>query len=199
MDTDVLLIIGAVILAVLVIAVVAAIIAKPKLQQRQRSKRLSDQFGSEYDRTVDATDDREAAERDLERREEQRSALEIRELDPAARERYADAWRQTEKRFVDEPTAAVRDADELVNTVMRDRGYPIDDFDRRADDISVDHPEVVENYRAARRIAVANESGEAETEDTRQALVHYRELFSRLLGDGKEDSAADRDDRQETR
>ena len=199
MDTEMLLIIGVIVVAVIAVAVVAVIIARPKIQRRQRSKRLSDQFGPEYDRTVDATDDKEAAERDLERREEQRSSLNIRELDPAARERYADAWRQTEKRFVDEPTAAVRDADELVNTVMRERGYPIDDFDRRADDISVDHPEVVENYRAARRIAVANEGGEAATEDTRQALVHYRELFARLLDGGKEASASDRDDRQETR
>lgn len=199
MDTDTLIIIGAIAAVVIVLAIVAAIIARPKLQQRQRSKRLSSKFGSEYERTVEASDDQEAAERDLERREEQRQSIEIRDLDPSARQRYADAWRQCQKRFVDEPTEAVRDADQLVNTVMRDRGYPVDDFERRAEDVSVDHPEVVDNYRAARRIAVANERGEAATEEVRQALVHYRELFARLLDDGGGEAADDKQDRQETR
>ena len=110
--------------------------------------------------------------------------FEIRDLEPAARDRYAERWRGAQRRFVDQPGPAVGEADALVMEVMRDRGYPVaDEFDQRAADISVDHPEVVEHYRAAHGISGRATAGEASTEDLRQAMVHFRELFVELLGE----------------
>ena len=182
MDTTTVILI--VVVVVLLIAIAA--LAAPRLRERKRSKGLKGRFGPEYDRTVEETGDRTTAEDDLERREQRRRQLDIRPLEPAARQRYADEWRETQKRFVDSPSDAIRGADQLVNRVMRDRGYPVDDFEQRAQDVSVDHPGVVQDYRAANRVAAANERGEAGTEDLRQALVHYRSLFDRLLDDGHE-------------
>src|SRR5439155_899596 len=110
----------------------------------------------------------------------------------AARSRYAEAWRVAQGRFVDSPSESVEEADRLVIMVLRERGYPIEDFETRAGDISVDHPGVVENYRAAHGISQANERGEAETEDLRQAMVHYRTLFEQLLGVPWDERPADR-------
>ena len=186
MDTTTLIIIAVVVLAIVVIAALMVPRMREKAREKKRSKSLKDRFGPEYDRTVDATGDRQAAEDDLERREQRRSQLDIRPLEPAAHQQYAEAWRETQKRFVDSPGDAIRSANDLVNRVMRDRGYPVDNFEQRAEDVSVDHPGVVEDYRAANRVAVANERGDAGTEDLRQALVHYRSLFDRLLGDGHE-------------
>ncbi|HEY8340100.1 MAG TPA: hypothetical protein VIK95_09540 [Egibacteraceae bacterium] len=181
MDTTTVIVIAVVVL--LLVLLLAAVLA-PRLRQRRRSQELQDRFGPEYDRTVDASGDRSAAEEHLERRVEQREQLDIRPLESGARQRYAEAWRETQKRFVDAPGDAVREADTLVTRVMRDRGYPVDDFERRVDDISVDHPGVVNDYRTAHRVAVAHDRGEAGTEDLRQALVSYRSLFDQLLGDG---------------
>jgi hypothetical protein len=125
--------------------------------------------------------DRRGAESELEGRQKRRAQLDIRPLDPAARLRYAEQWRQVQERFVDSPSVAVGEADVLVIEVMRDRGYPMEDFETRVQDVSVDHPHVVENYRAAHRISQANERGEASTEDLRQAMVHCRTLFQELL------------------
>jgi hypothetical protein len=170
---------------VIVAAVVVACLLIAALALRGRRRRaLQERFGPEYDRAVDATGDRRAAEAELHEREERHEELDIRELTPAARDRYFDEWRVVQARFVDAPGDAVNEADRLVQQVMRDRGYPVDDFETRADAVSVDHPHLVENYRAGHGVWAANERGEATTEDLRQSLVHYRSLFEELLGRG---------------
>ena len=149
--------------------------------RRKRSARLQQRFGPEYERAVDAAGDRGAAEKDLAARERQRDKLDIRALSPAARQGFAQRWHSVQTEFVDDPFSALRDADQLVNEVMHERGYPVDDFDQRAADISVDHPTVVENYRAAHAIHRSQHSGEVGTEAQRQAFMHYRGLFEKLL------------------
>jgi hypothetical protein len=170
----------------IVIAVVALVVigvAAYFVWANRRTERLKEQFGPEYDRMLDEREDRRVVESELEERRARRDQLDIRPLDPATRQRYSSQWKDVQARFVDEPGAAVREADELVTTVMRDRGYPMDDFEQRAADISVDHPGVVDHYRAAH--AVSEDAGvdRADTEDMRQGFVHYRELFADLLGE----------------
>jgi hypothetical protein len=175
------------ILVIVVIVVLVAVL----LGQRRRSQRLQQQFGPEYQRTVARTGDQRTAEADLAAREQRRRELNIVALEPAARDRYLEAWRATQGRFVDDPAGATREADRLVAQVMRDRGYPVDDFEQRAADVSVDHPQVAENYRAAHAVYQANEQGLASTDDLRQAFVHYRSLFSELLeveGDSRKEA-----------
>jgi hypothetical protein len=152
--------------------------------RRRRTSELRDTFGPEYDRTVGSADRRRDAEAELAERRERREAIDVRPLTAAARDRYAAAWAQVQTRFVDDPATALRDADVLVIEVMRERGYPVERFDERADTVSVDHPEVVEHYRAGRRLAGLSEDGRASTEDMRQAVVHYRAMFDELLDDG---------------
>ncbi len=186
MDTWVwIVIVAAVVVAALLIAMFAI--------GGRRRRGLQERFGPEYDRTVESSGDRRAAERDLREREERHEELDIRELTPAARDRYFDEWRVVQTRFVDSPGDAVTEADTLVQQVMRDRGYPVDDFETRAEAVSVDHPHVVENYRAAHTVWAANERGEATTEDLRQSLVHYRSLFEELLGRGAADEPISRE------
>jgi hypothetical protein len=168
----------------IVIAVAALVILAlgvVVVMSRQRRERLRGRFGPEYDRAVAEHGGRRGAEAELARREEQRERLDIVPLSQEARERHAESWREVQTGFVDEPSQAVTQADRLVTEVMRERGYPMDEFDQRVADISVDHPEVVEHYRAAHEIHLANEDGEASTEDLRQAVVHYRALFNELL------------------
>jgi hypothetical protein len=157
---------------------------------RRRTGQLKDRFGPEYDRTVEDADSRRKAERELREREAHRAQLDIRPLSPAARDRYAEQWQTTQTRFVDDPGAAVNDADRLVQQVMNERGYPTDDFEQRAADISVDYPHIVENYRAAHGTADAHKGGQASTEDLRQSLVHYRSLFEELLQTDDRETAA---------
>ena len=147
----------------------------------RRRKGLQETFGPEYDRTVADSPNRREAESDLSERQKRRDELDIKPLDPERRDRYAEEWRHTQERFVDDPAAAVTDADRLIQQVMGERGYPVEDFDQRAADLSVDHSEVVSNYRAAHGISTANERGKASTEDLRTAMVHYRALFVELL------------------
>ena len=180
--------------AILVVIVLLALLAFFAGRQR-RSRRLQERFGPEYDRTVQHTGDRRAAESELQERAEHRQRLDIVPLEPEARARYVEAWRHTQAQFVDEPVEATREADRLITSVMRDRGYPVDDFEQRAADISVDHPQVVDDYRAAHAIAAANDRSEASTEDLRQAMVHYRALFEELL----EDRHPDRSTTEEAR
>jgi hypothetical protein len=149
--------------------------------QQQKSRQLRARFGSEYDRSLQETGDRRRAEAELAKREERVAHLDIRPLLPQDRERFSDAWRSVQAQFVDDPGRAIAEADRLVTEVMRVRGYPVGDFEQRAADISVDHPQVVENYRAAVAIARRNSRGEATTEELRQAMVHYRALFEELL------------------
>jgi hypothetical protein len=150
--------------------------------QQQRSRRLRDQFGPEYDRTLQDVGDRRKTERELERRQERVSKFEIRPLSPDDQERFAERWDIVQTRFVDHPNAAVAEADELLIEVMRTRGYPVGDFEQNVADLSVDHPRFVDNYRAAHEITARRERGDAGTEDLRQAMVHYRELFKDLIG-----------------
>src|SRR5436190_3082290 len=124
---------------------------------------------------------RREAEADLAEREKRHQEFELKPLEPQARERYIERWRQTQEQFVDDPDRAVGQADGLIQEVMRERSYPVEDFDQRADDLSVDHPDVISNYRAAHATAIANERGKATTEDLRNAVIHYRALFSEVL------------------
>ena len=174
MDTWVWIVIG-VVVAIVVLAVLANAL------RMRRSRSLQDRFGREYDRTVDKAGGRREAEQELRKREQRHDELELRPLSADARERYLRQWQVTQGRFVDDPTGAVSEADNLVQQVMRDRGYPVDDFEQRAADLSVDHPAVISNYRAGHGISIANERGKASTEDLRTAMVHYRELFTELL------------------
>jgi FtsZ-interacting cell division protein ZipA len=169
---------------ILAIVLIAVIVAALLYSRQRRSQQLQEGFGPEYERTVEERGgDRREAEAELRERRDRRDQFEIRELEPAARDRYADRWRDAQRRFVDEPAPAVGEADALVMEVMRDRGYPVaDEFDQRAADVSVDHPEVVEHYRAAHDISGRATAGEASTEDLRQAMVHFRALFVELLG-----------------
>ena len=167
----------------IVVIIALAIIVAVLVMQRRRSDKLQERFGSEYRQTVAETGSRREAESELRSREKRRADLEIRALEPEARRRYADRWSDVQAGFVDDPAAAVGAADRLVLEVLRERGYPMDDFDQRAADISVDHPEVVSNYRAGHEISERNDAGSAGTEDLRQAMVHYRALFVELLED----------------
>lgn len=167
----------------LAVLVAAAIVGAIAVSRKQRSARLREGFGPEYERVVEETGDQREAERELESRRERREELEIRPLQQANRERYAEEWQQVQERFVDDPAGAVASADELVARVMEERGYPMDDFDQRAADVSVDHPDVVENYRQGHRLAEDHRAGRGSTEDLRQAMVHYRALFGQLLED----------------
>jgi hypothetical protein len=159
------------------VLVVTAIVAWTAARKR-RTEGLQEQFGPEYDRTISQTDTRREAEAELEARRARREELDIRPLTPAARDRYASTWTTVQSRFVDEPTTSLREADRLVADLMRERGYPMDDFEQRAADVSVDHPQVVAHYRVAHEISGRSESS---TEDMRQGMIHYRALFEELL------------------
>lgn len=167
-----------VIVAVIVIAAIWWFV------QSRRSRTLHEEFGPEYDRTVREADSRRAAESELRERRERVENLNIRPLSVSDRDRFAKDWQTLQPRFVDDPQGAVNDADSLVSDLMQTRGYPMGEFEQRAADISVDHPEVVNHYREAHRLAQRNASGEATTEEQRRAIVHYRELFDELLSDG---------------
>jgi type II secretory pathway pseudopilin PulG len=178
---------------VVLIAAVAIVVAR-SASRRKKTQRLKEQFGPEYERTVSEAGEQKAAEDELAARERMRDKLDIVPLSIEAGEKYADRWRTVQTAFVDNPSSAVDDADRLVTEVMRERGYPIDDFDQRAADISVDHPAVVENYRAAHRICSSQQERQISTEEQRQAFVHYRALFEKLLETNK-----DQDKSQEAR
>jgi type VI protein secretion system component VasK len=168
----------------ILIAVVAAVVVLTVVWRALRTRRtqtLKDTFGREYDRTVEQAGGQRDAERELRERQKRHDELELEPLSPEARTRYANQWQDTQIRFVDDPKGAVAEADTLVQEVMNDRGYPVDDFDQRAADISVEHPDLVERYRTAHGIAKASERKEASTEDLRHAVRHYRALFTELL------------------
>jgi hypothetical protein len=170
---------------VLLVVVVALLCVVAVLALRQRrTTQLREGFGPEYDRVLQERGDQRAAEAELQERRERRRSYELRPLAGEARERYSERWQQTQRRFVDQPASAVADADGLIGEVMRERGYPVENFDQQAADVSVDHPEVVEHYRSAHAVSVASAEQSASTEDLRNAMVHYRALFSELLSDG---------------
>ena len=164
-------------------AVAAALIALAVwfLSQKKQSKRLQDRFGPEYGQTVVDLGSKRKAESELKARERRIEGLDIAPLVPAEAARFTEAWNALQGRFVDNPQGVVVQADQLVRELMLKRGYPMGDFEHRAADISVDHPAVVHNYRAAQAIAVRGERGQANTEELRKAVVHYRALFDELL------------------
>jgi hypothetical protein len=171
-------------LIAIVILVVLAVGAWLFLQQRRRSKHLRSHFGPEYEREVEERGSRRKAEAELAQREKRVHKLDIRPLEPTVRDGFNLRWTEVQARFVDDPPSAVSQADDLLGEVLRTRGYPVSDFEQNAADISVDHPEVVKHYRAGHDIAVRHERGEASTEDLRQAMIHYRELFNELVEEG---------------
>jgi hypothetical protein len=195
MDTWVWIVIAAVVVAV--VAIVAIVV----MQQRRRTE-LRESFGPEYDRAVAREGDVRKGESDLMARRERRAELDIRPLSPQSRTTYARSWEQTQARFVDNPATALAQADALIIAVMEERGYPMDDFERRAEDISVDHPDVVQHYRAAHDISVrvdedpnastSSTVSDVSTEDLRQGLVHYRALFQELLEPDEDEPSRDR-------
>jgi hypothetical protein len=166
-------------IAVAVVVVLAVIVWQALA--RRRTGRLQEQFGPEYNRMVTDADSRRDAEAELKAREERRQELEIRPLSQAAHDRYVETWQSVQSQFVDDPRGAVARADDLIQSVMAERGYPVEDFDQRAADISVDHPRVVENYREGHRLAQTSADGGDSTENLRQAMRHYRALFDELV------------------
>jgi hypothetical protein len=166
--------------ALILIAIAGSIVAL-SAGRRRRTDRLRQQFGPEYDRTVAESGEQQVAEKELVARKRNRDKLDIRPLSRDALQAYSHRWRQVQTAFVDSPSTALDDADRLLTDVMRERGYPVDDFDQRAADISVDHPAVVENYRSAHAIHRSKQNGDNNTENQRQAFVHYRALFDKLL------------------
>ena len=177
-----------VVIAVAAVAVVVAVVLAAL--RTRRTHELKERFGPEYDRVAADAPTRRDAEAELEGREKRRESLDIRPLDPQSRDLYESEWEEVQARFVDDPPCAVRDADTLIQRVMRERGYPVDDFETRAADVSVDHPDVVENYRAAHGISIAYERGNAGTEELRHAVTHYRALFQELLETGRTEEVA---------
>jgi hypothetical protein len=164
--------------AVLVTAVVAR---RMKARRRlQSTKRLQGKFGSEYGTAIGGAG-RKKGEAELEQREQRVGGFDLRPLAAAEAERFSGLWTATQARFVDDPGGAIADADRLLSEVMQTRGYPVSDFEQRAADISVNHPEFVANYRAAHAQAVRHSHGETSTEDLRQAMIHYRWLFTDLV------------------
>jgi hypothetical protein len=163
---------------VLVIAVLAWLYVQ---KRRSTTAGLRQKFGPEYERAVQKHGSERKAEAKLANRQDRVEKLSIRDLDPLERERFSTQWESVQSRFVDSPRGAVAEADDLVSSLMKTRGYPVSDFDQRADDISVDHPRVVENYRSAHHIALQVGTNGASTEDLRTAMIHYRSLFEELV------------------
>jgi len=170
-------------IAVIVICAVVLVVLIVLLSRQQRRGALRRRFGAEYERAVREHGSEAAAQAALDARQKRVERFNIRKLTPAERDRYAEHWRIVQSRFVDQPRDSVIEADDTVTSLMAVRGYPMADFEQRAADLSVDHPNVVSNYRAARTIAVRHRQGQANTEDLRQAMIYYRSLFEELLDD----------------
>jgi hypothetical protein len=166
----------AIVVAIVVVAAIAWAIGR-----NRRTAALKSRFGTEYERTVRERGDSSAAEAALLKRQKRVENFKMRDLTAEEREGFVTEWRMVQARFVDDPKRAVTDADDLVARLMRSRGYPMSDFEQRAADISVDHPRVVDNYRAAHQIALRQREGAATTEDLRNAIIYYRSLFDELL------------------
>ncbi|MFI1168142.1 hypothetical protein ACH4UM_32260 [Streptomyces sp. NPDC020801] len=169
----------AIIIAVVVLALIA--VAASLLMRRRR---LRERFGPEYERTVEGAESRRAGERELKAREKRHDALDIKPLPDVTRDRYSREWSSVQQEFVDRPEDAVHDADRLVTSLMRERGYPTEGFQQQAEVLSVEHGRTLEHYRAAHEIETLSTSSRATTEQLRGAMVHYRALFDELLSDG---------------
>ena len=177
-------IIGAIVVVALILVVAAVMMAR-----KRQGDRLRQAFGSEYDHQVDAAGgSRAKAEAELLKREKRIEKLDIRPLPAAQRQAFLADWQHVQAGFVDDPEKSIALADALVGDVMKARGYPVEDFDQRAADISVEHPKLVSNYRAAHEIAVRHQQGKAGTEDMRAAFIGYRSMFEELLEDRTEEA-----------
>jgi hypothetical protein len=192
---DIVVIVIIIVVVLLAVAGVAALV----IARRRRQRALSDEFGPEYERRVAETGDRRQAEKELRERKERHDQHELRPLQPDERERFRADWQQVQRGFVDDPGGAVEHADSLVVTIMRQRGYPIEDGRRRTDDLSVAQPHLVEDYRQAQRVTTAHREGTASTEDLRYAFTAYRSLVEALLDDEGGRGGADRGDRGDDR
>lgn len=183
------------VVVVIVLVLLVAIVLGLVLSRRKRSTQLKEHFGPEYERSVAAADgDHKAAEAALAERRQRREQFDVHDLRPEERSRFRESWNEIQRGFVDDPKQSLRSADLLVGEVMQARGYPVDDdFDRRAEDLSVDHPRVVQHYREARR--VRDSDGEVDTEDQRTAVTSYRSLIEALLGDDDGRGQEHRDER----
>jgi len=168
-------------LIALAVVVAAAVVVVLLLWRKKRTADLKGRFGPEYERAVRTEGDARRGEAELASRARRVEKFSLRPVGEDERRRFADRWESAQARFVDDPSDAVAEGDALIGEVMQARGYPVADFEQRAADLSVDHAEVVQNYRAAREIALRNRKGNASTEDLRQAFVHYRNLFRELL------------------
>jgi FtsZ-interacting cell division protein ZipA len=168
--------------AIIIIVAILAVVAVLLVARRRKTEHLKQKFGSEYDRVVHQHGDPQRAETVLAARERRVSHFELHTLPPTERERYAQQWAFVQRKFVDDPKGAVNEADRLVTDVMNARGYPMSEFNQRADDISVNYPNAVANYRAAHDIVMRYGRGQSSTEDLRKAMVHFRSLFDELLG-----------------
>jgi len=166
------------------VVIMVAGIATLLFFRKRRTEKLRNKFGgAEYARAVKEGGNRRHAEAGLEQRTERVEGFHVRPLAPGDRARFVDSWRKIQSRFVDGPAGAVTEADQLLGDVLATRGYPVSDFEQRAADISVDHPRVLENYRTAHEIALRQTKGQANTEDLRQAMIHYRTLFEELVSE----------------
>src|SRR5580700_2160376 len=170
-----------IVLAAVVILIIAGAAWLYMRKRRGTTADLRRKFGPEYDRAVLVHGAGRKAESKLEDREKRVDKLNLRDLDSTEHERFSKRWESVQSRFVDSPKGAVAEADDLVSSVMKARGYPLSDFDQRADDISVDHPRVMENYRSAHEIALRVGKEQASTEELRTAMIHYRGLFEELV------------------
>ncbi|GAY10824.1 putative secreted protein [Pseudonocardia sp. N23] len=176
MDTTLIVVIIVIVVVLIGIGVAAYLVGN-----RRRSARLREHFGPEYDRTLAETDDPKETERHLAEREKRHRSLELRHLDDRERAEFQDRWLGVQSGFVDDPDRAVERADSFVDEVMAARGYPVADFERQAEDVSVDHPVVVQRYREARAISQRNASDGVDTEELRRAVTSYRSLVEALL------------------
>jgi len=181
MSSETLAIIGLCVMALIVATVIALLFSTR--ETRRRRMQLRNQFGPEYERAIEDYGSEDRAERALLNRAKRVKKLHLKDLGNETRVRHASSWQNVQRMFVDDPGRAVHEADTLIKTVMRARGYPVEDFEQRVADLSVDHPSVVQHYRAARALADSNREGRANTEELRQAFVHYRALFADLLGE----------------
>ena len=169
-----------ILVAVVVVLVIGGLLGVA-FTRRQRTKHLQERFGPEYDRTVREVGDLRQAENELAARLDHVKSLEIRPLSAEETERFTREWQSTQTEFVDEPLVAVQKANRLLREVMNAKGYPVDDFEQRASDISVDYPDLVVDYRELHAIAVKSDDQEVSTEEMRQAMVHGRALFENLV------------------
>jgi hypothetical protein len=169
------------VIGAIIVLVVGGLLAVA-FSRRQRTKQLQERFGPEYDRVVNDANDKSEAEKELKSRLEHVKALDIRPLSEQERTKFANEWRITQAKFVDEPLTALREAEALIRRVMEVKGYPVQDFDREAADISVDYPDLVPQYQGLHAIAIRKDANDISTEEMRQAIVDCRSLFEKLVG-----------------